>query len=151
MGELILPIIMMFVALAFYNAAGNLNLIEGFPMTSASYPQTLAIMMMVCSAFLIVRFCIRHKKYIAAERNRVFDPRIFLAFLLLVALYIGIDWIGYIPSGIIFLVLLSRLLIKGKPSLLDNVILPVCLPVALFYIFQLMGIFLPTGRLFLRF
>jgi hypothetical protein len=150
MGELIVPIVMIFIALAFHSAAGNLNLIEGFPMTSATYPQALSVMMLLCSAFLIIRFCVKRRKYIAEEKNRILDPRIFLAFLLLIALYVGIDWIGYITSGIIFLVLLTLILKEGKPRLLDTVILPVCLPVALYYIFQFMGIYLPNGRLFRR-
>ena len=148
MGELIVPVVMIIIALLFYTAAGNLNLIEGFPMTSATYPQVLALMMMMCSAFLIIRFCVKCKKYIVAEKKKIFDPRIFLAFLLLIALYIGIDWIGYIASGIIFLMLLSLLLKEGKPRLLDTVILPVCLSVGLYFIFQFMSIYLPIGKLF---
>jgi hypothetical protein len=148
MGELIVPVLAFVIALLFYAAAGSLTLIEGFPMNSASYPRVLTVMLMICSAFLIIRFIIKRKSYIAAGKKMIFDPRIFLALGLFVLFYFGLEYIGYIPSAIIFLVALALLLKEGKPRILDIFILPVCLSVGLYFIFQLMGIYLPLGKLF---
>jgi hypothetical protein len=147
MGELIVPVLAFVIALLFYAAAGSLVLIEGFPMNSATYPQALTILMMICCAFLIARFAVKHKAYFAAEKKLIFDPRIFLALGLLILFYYGLEYLGYIPGSILFMVALSWILKKGKPHILDTCILPISLSVGLYFIFQVMGIYLPLGRL----
>jgi hypothetical protein len=148
MGELIVPVLMLAIAVIFYLAAGSLSLVEGFPMTSASYPGVLTVLLMVCCVFLILRFAVKHKRYIAEEKKMVFDPRIFLALGLLVLFYFGLEYIGYIPGAIIFLAALALFLKEGRPRILDTLILPVCLPLGLYFIFRFMGIYLPLGKLF---
>jgi len=148
MGELIVPGIILIFSLVFFFAAGSLPLVKGFPMDSATYPRVLTVILMICSVFLIVRFIINHRKYIEAEKKRIFDPRIFLALGLLVLYYFSLEYLGYIFSSIVFLVILAWFLKEGKPHLLDVVILPICLPIGLFFAFNFMGIYLPAGRLF---
>ncbi|MDR1316722.1 MAG: tripartite tricarboxylate transporter TctB family protein [Spirochaetales bacterium] len=148
MGELIVPILAFVIAVIFYAAAGSLTRIEGFPMNSATYPQALTVMLMICCVFLIVRFVIKHREYASAEKKLIFDPRIFLALGMLILFYYGLEYIGYIPSSILFIVALSWILKEGKPRILDTCILPIGLSGGLYFIFQFMGIYLPLGKLF---
>ncbi len=148
MGELLVPVLMLLVAGGFYREAGRLRLEDGYPMNSATYPKILAGMLALCAVYLLVRFCLKRKKYIAEERARIFDFRVLATFGLFLLFYFTLPYLGYIPSAVIFLVLLSLFFQKGRPRLPDTVVLPVCLSVGLYVIFGFMSIYLPVGELF---
>ncbi|MCC8191336.1 MAG: tripartite tricarboxylate transporter TctB family protein [Planctomycetes bacterium] len=148
MGELIVPVLMMLVAIAFYRDAGTLPVYDdGLPMTSASYPAALAGAVMICAAGIILRFFYRRYRG-RGETEPAFDPRVLAVFGLFVGFYFGLPFLGYIPCSFVFLVALSLFFQKGRPRLLDTLVLPVCLSVGMFYAFRLMSIYLPTGSLF---
>lgn len=149
MGELIIPVIMMLVGGIFYVDAGRLPVYEeNLPMSSASYPEIIALLLMACSAYLIIRFFIKRRQFIAAERKMLFDPRVLLVFGLFVLFYFALPYFGYIPSAFFFLLLLSLFFQRGKPQLKDTVLLPAGLAVGLYFAFGFMSIYLPTGSLF---
>jgi hypothetical protein len=149
MGELIVPIALLAISIFFYWDSGNL-LVEddGMPMTSATYPEFLSVMIMVCSAYLIIRFIIKHKQFIAEDRARYFDPRVLACFALFVVFYWVVPVLGYIPTAFAFLLLLSLFFQKEKRRMLDTVIMPACLSVGTYFAFYFMSIYLPTGTLF---
>ena len=148
MGELITPILFVVVGFFFYREAGSLKIKEGYPMTSASFPKVIAVLLILCGIALIVKVLIQRKKYIEAEKKLIFDPRLFLALALLIAFYFLLEPVGYIISGIVLMVGISLFMQKGKPKLFDTVILPVTLPIVMYFIFQFMSIYLPVGDLF---
>lgn len=149
MGELIVPVILMAIGLAFYCDAGKLSIFDDdLPMTSATYPQILAAMVMACSAYLIIRFLVKRKRDGDAAKRRYFDPRVLLAFVLFAGFYFALPVLGYIPSAFILVMTLAFLFQKSKPRLFDTLVMPAALSVGLYYAFYLMSIYLPTGTIF---
>ena len=149
MGELIVPLALMAISIFFFWDSGNLPIEdEGMPMTSASYPEFLSVMIFACSAFLIIRFIIKHKEYIAADKAQHFDPRVLAGFALFVVFYWLVPFLGYIPTAFAFLLLLSLFFQKDKRRALDTFIMPACLSVGTYFAFYFMSIYLPTGTLF---
>jgi len=142
----------MLLGIVFYVDAGKLPVFEDdMPMTSASYPQVLALLVMVCSAFLIIRFFIKRREFMDLERKKPFDPRVLLVFGLFILFYFALPYFGYIPSAFVFLLVLSLFFQRGKPRWIDTVVLPGGLSVGLYVAFGLMSIYLPHGSLFDRF
>ena len=149
MGELIVPVVLMAVGVFFYWDSGQLPVEDdGLPMTSASYPEFLAMLVIACSLYLIIRFCIKRKEFIQAEKARYFDLRVPVVFGLFVLFYWVIPIFGYIPTAFVLMVILSLFFQKEKRRALDTFIMPACLSVGLYFVFNLMSIYLPTGTLF---
>ena len=149
MGELIVPLAMMAIGLFFFWDSSQLAIDDvGMPMTSATYPEFLAGMVMACSVYLVVRFVLKRKQYIAEDRARYFDPRVLAVFGLFVVFYWVVPFLGYIPTAFAFLVVLSLFFQKNKRRMLDTFIMPVCLSVGTYFAFNFMSIYLPTGTLF---
>ena len=151
MGELIVPIVMLLIGGMFYREAGLLKVKEGYAMNSASYPRFLAVILMLCAVFLIIRFVIRRKAYMENEKNMVLDPRVMLVAIMFALFYLLLDKLGYIICGIGMMVGLAMLLQKGKRNIFDTVIFPVVFTICLFFAFRFMSVYLPNGVIFKNF
>lgn len=151
MGEVIVPAVMLLIGCAFYREAGLLKVKEGYALNSASYPRFLAVVLILCAVFLLIRFAIRHKYYMEEERKLVLDPRIIPAVLLLAVFYLMFETLGYVVCGMILMVGLALLLQKEKLRIFDTVVFPVVFTVCLFFIFRFMSVYLPTGTVFKKF
>lgn len=149
MGELIVPVAMILMSMAFYYDAGKLDIYDdSLPMTSATYPQFLAVIISIASVFVIIRYFRKKKQFDEADRKQGFDLRVLLLFALFIVFYFVLPLLGYIPAGFLFLMVIALVFQKEKPRLLDTVVMPALLSVGLFYAFRMMSIYLPTGTLF---
>lgn len=148
MGELIVPVLMLFMGGAFLFESGRLKIKEGYALTSASYPRLLAIILILCAVVLIIRFFLKYKYFITEEKTKGLDLRIFAVFAILLLFYLLLEPLGYLICGVLLMSGLSLLLQKGKRHMFDSILFPVVLTVGLFIVFQFMNVYLPAGILF---
>jgi nitric oxide reductase large subunit len=148
MGELIVPILMLLIGAVFAGESVFLKPQPEYPLESASYPRFLSGLLIALAVVILIRFIFKRRDYIEAERQRVFDPRVFLVLGLLVLFFFGVQLIGYVASAFLFVAVLSLFYQRGRPRVLDTLVLPAGLSIGLYYAFRFMGIYLPTGKLF---
>ena len=144
MGELIMASLFFIMSIVFIITAGKFPVMKDMPIHSDTFPKAIAILMLIYSGILIIRTI---KKLKEKQELPQIGKRTLIAMAGAVVYYFVFDYLGYIISSILLLILYAALLQKKKLRTLDTFILPTVFVIGLYFAFKLLKVYLPLGQL----
>lgn len=116
-------------------------------MSAADWPRLILIGLVIALSINIVKLLRESKKNAGAEAKKwreLFPPRFIVAFVILVAYSIILEYLGFLPSTFLFVMAFSALI--GLRKISHLVLGALCSSVAIYVIFQiLLQVLLPRG------
>lgn len=145
MGELIMAIIFLAMSVVFILVAGQFSTIDNMPINSATFPRVVAVLLLIYSSILIIK----NIKNLKTKKDLPkIEIKTIIVMLSSIIFYLVFDYLGYIISSILLLVVIAVLLQNKKLKAMDTIVLPVTFVICLYFTFKILKISLPIGKLF---